>query len=44
MAWPVVPLSTVVAYFEDITPAPLAGGPQDAVRRPHTRGGPQDAR
>ena len=44
MAWPVVSLSTVVAYFEDITPAPLSDEPQDAVRRPHTRGGPQDAR
>ena len=44
MAWPVDSLSTVVAYFEDITPAPLADGPQDAVRRRRTRGGPQDAR
>ena len=44
MAWPVAPLSAVVAPFEDITPAPLADGPQDAVRRRPSRGGPQDAR
>jgi hypothetical protein len=44
MAWPVVSVADVIAYFEDISPAPLADEPQDAVRRPHTRGGPQDAR
>jgi hypothetical protein len=43
MAWPVSSLAEVLAYFDDISPAPLAEGPQDARPRPHTRGGPQDA-
>lgn len=45
IAWPVVPLATVLACFDDIALAPLgrpdgprSGGPQDAA------GGPQDAR
>jgi hypothetical protein len=45
MAWPVVSLSTVLAYFEDISPAALATErPQDAPSGPHDRRGPQDAR
>jgi hypothetical protein len=43
MAWPVSSLSVVLAFFDDIAPAPLAEGPQDARRRPHPKGGPQDA-
>lgn len=43
MGWPVSSLAEVLAYFDDISPAPLAERPQDARRRPHTGGGPQDA-
>ena len=48
MAWPVSSLADVLAFFDDISPAPLAERPlaerpQDARRRPHTGGGPQDA-
>ena len=48
MAWPVSPLADVLAFFDDISPAPLAERPlaerpQDARRRPHSGGGPQDA-
>ena len=44
MAWPVVSLSTVVAYFEDITPAPAGRRPPGRGSSPASRGGPQDAR
>jgi hypothetical protein len=40
LAWPVVPLSHVVAYFDDITPAPLATAPpRDAPYRPRDQRG-----
>lgn len=43
LAWPVSPLATVLALFDDIAPAPLpANGPQDAPSSQQT-GGRQDA-
>jgi hypothetical protein len=45
MAWPVSPLPVLLAYFDDITPAPMADvKPQDAPHDPRVRRGPQDAR
>jgi hypothetical protein len=45
MVWPVSPLSVVVGFFEDISPAPLpAEGLQDAPHHPRGGAGPQDAR
>jgi hypothetical protein len=44
MAWPVSPLPVLLAFFDDITPAPLADdGPQDAPLDPRSRRGPQDS-
>jgi hypothetical protein len=51
LAWPVVPLSEVIAFFDGITPAPLtpltppvSERPQDATHRPRDRRDPQDRR
>lgn len=45
MAWPVSPLTDLLAYFDDISPAPLeTERPQDGPPGPRDRQGPQDAR